>query len=59
MKISKARRAELYAAIAAPITDMRIQLLRLSSNNSLDDKLFKLEKQIWKNVKEVLNLEDS
>jgi len=59
MKISKARRAELYAAITVPITDMRIQLLRLSSNNSLDDKLFMLEKQIWKNVKETLNLEDS
>ena len=59
MKMSKARRAELYAAIATPIIDMRIHLLRLSSNNSLDDKLFRLEKQIWKNVKEVLNLEDS
>ena len=60
MRISGEKRSELYNAFANKIVDLRIELrmdhcLRMD-DEALDAKLFKLEHQIWTDIKKTLNI---
>ena len=55
MRLSEKKKAELYAAIADPITDERI---RFYGHDELDEKLFNLQNEIWRRVCKTLNLSD-
>ena len=63
MKLSEKKRVALYAAISEPITQKRITVAQsedvLGSKNAkdLDEMLSRLERQIWREVHAVLNLE--
>ena len=54
MKLSDKKSSEIYSAIRDPIMDARIKL-KLSEEQ--DYILFKLETEIWKNIKNVLKIE--
>lgn len=56
MKMSEKKRSAIYEAIANPIMDLRISLEREYNQDSLDQKLFKLEQQIWTKLKIALGL---
>ena len=61
MKLSGEKKNNLYSAIAGKIMDVRVELRtdsRLEDKEKLDARLFKLEQQIWSQVKTVLKLED-
>jgi len=61
MKLSDKRKQELYSAISARIMDLRVELKMnpdLSDLDKLDARLFKLEQEIWPDVKQALNLTD-
>lgn len=59
MKISDKNKMRLYTAIADPIMDERIMLQRYGSpgGEQLDNRLFKIQNDIWKKVCEVLKIE--
>jgi hypothetical protein len=57
MKMSEERQQKLYAAIADPITELRIKWLRSGGGNTRDDELFNLQHKIWRNVHTALNLD--
>jgi len=60
VRISGEKRSDLYSAFAARINDLRVELkidhcLRMD-DEALDAKLFKLEQQIWVDIKATLNI---
>ena len=60
MRISGENRSKLYNAFATRIMDLRIELrmdycLR-TDDDALDAKLFKLENEIWNDIKKTLNI---
>jgi len=58
MRISDKRAAAVYSAIADPITELRVS--SYSGQHTLeemDEKLFKLQQEIWWRLIEELNLE--
>ena len=60
MKLSDKKKTELYAACAAQIMDLRVELKmnpHLSEEKVMDERLFKLEKDIWADVKKALNFD--
>ncbi len=59
MKLSEKRSSELYSAIREPIIDLRIHTQNHAPNaEKMDELLFKVEQQIWRNVEKALNLKD-
>lgn len=60
MKLSDKKKSELYAAIAEPIMDERLMLQKYGSPGSeqLDERLFKMQNDIWRRVHKALNLDD-
>ena len=59
MRISEKKQSELYNEIAARIMDLRVELKmnpNLSDVDALDARLFKLEQEIWPDVKQALNI---
>ena len=57
-KLSERMKTKLYASISDPVMDLRLQIKRSEpiSKDKMDDFLFALEQQIWKEVKATLNL---
>jgi len=64
MRISESNRTKLYAAIHEPIMQKRIavkqskDVLGLKNADDIDEMLYKLNNDIWNEVKEVLNITD-
>lgn len=65
MNISEKKKSQLYAAISGPIMNNRISV-RQSKNvlgeknaNDIDDLLYKLERDIWVEVRQALNISGS
>lgn len=58
MKLSDQMQSKLYTAIHEPIMQLRILRLRDGKSKVLDDQLFKLNAEIWEEVKTALNLPD-
>jgi phage I-like protein len=59
MKLSKIKQQELYDAIATQIVNLRIKAMKVPgiiSHAEADEWLFKLEQDIWKQIKMVLKL---
>lgn len=59
MNISGKKRDELYNSFATKIMDLRVELKsnhRLREDEALDHRLFKLEQQIWLDIKKTLNI---
>ena len=58
MRISEKKKSDLYSAIREPIISLRISSKYSGgiSEALLDEKLFKLEQQIWKEVKAALGV---
>ena len=59
MNISDKKRNELYNASAVRIMDLRVELKmdhKLREDEALDARLFKLELQIWNDIKTTLNI---
>ncbi len=56
MKISEKRHANLYRAISNPIIDLRVRH-SMGEVKDLDEELFVLENRIYKEIKEVLELQ--
>lgn len=59
MNISDKKRDELYNAFAAKIMDLRVELKgdhSLREDEKLDYRLFKLEGEIWVDIKKALNI---
>ena len=59
MKISDQRKFSLYQAIAEPITEARIKVFRHKLDMfhfKVDDLLYELTEEIYKNVKKSLNI---
>lgn len=60
MKISEERKSNLHSAISGNIMDLRIMVERAKSANTeipIDQLLFDLETDIWKEVVDVLGIE--
>lgn len=61
MKLSGARKQELYGAIADKIMGLRLDVLRRGFpkevGETLDAKLFDLTNDIWRSVHKTLNLD--
>jgi len=60
MRMSEKKRMELYNAISERIMGFRIGIKTNppTNDNSLDDRLFRLELDIWKGLKKSLNIEE-
>ena len=60
MKLSEKRKSDLYSAVREPIMDMRLAAGRCDyiGSQEIDEKLFFLEREIWKQVKKALNLKE-
>lgn len=62
MKLSDQRTNELYEAISDPVTKGRLVIMRarehigLEDAEVLDDMMCDIERDIWKNVRDVLKL---
>ncbi len=59
MKISDKRQRNLYAAISGNIIDLRIEISRADKSGGkvdVDEKLFQLERSIWREVVKALNI---
>lgn len=58
MKISDKRASALYEAIREPVMTMRLSYTKARpiSADELDARLFKLEQEIWREVRKALNL---
>lgn len=57
MRISEKKERVLYGAISTRIMDLRIELQQnpeLADMDKLDYRLFKLEQEIWPDVKKAL-----
>lgn len=56
MNISDKKRQELYKAFSEPITKLRIEINRKDDIRvfEVDEKLFKLEQKIWREISAVL-----
>lgn len=52
--MSEKKQNNLFNSISSPITTLRIR--DRSENLDLDNELFKLQNEIWKNVHRILNL---
>ena len=65
MDISEQRKAALYKAISDPIMKRRISAamskdaLGASNAKKLDEVFYKLEREIWTDVKKVLEISDT
>jgi len=66
MKMSELKRLQVYAAISEPIMRKRIKIQLEDTDpvfpstlyvDDVDEMLFKLEQEIWKELKEALKLE--
>jgi hypothetical protein len=61
MKLSEKKRTELYKAISEPIFQTRIGISRMGPGDKkleqVDEKLFKLEQEIWKEVTKALGIQ--
>jgi len=57
MKLSEKRTTELFNAICEPITKHRITWMT-EENSGLDNALFQLQMEIWREVKLALNLKE-
>jgi hypothetical protein len=60
MQLSDKKRMELYKALSEPIMQVRIQVARMGPGDEklieIDDKLFRLEQEIWSSVTKVLGI---
>jgi hypothetical protein len=60
MQLSDKKRTELYKAFSEPIMQVRIQVARMGPGDEklieIDDKLCKLEQEIWSSVTKVLGI---
>jgi hypothetical protein len=60
MEISEKKKAELYKAFSEPIMKVRIQVARMGPGDeklmAIDEKLFKMEQEIWSEIAKVLNI---
>lgn len=65
MEISEQRKAALYKAISDPIMKRRIsaamsqEVLGAANAKKLEEVFYKLEREIWNDVKEVLEIADT
>ena len=63
MRMRDSKQAKLYSAISDPIMKRRIGIHKLNRKsvgaNSVDDMLFALEREIWKEIKKALNIQTS
>lgn len=58
MKISEKKKTELYKAIHEPIMQLRIRQNAGFSIEQMDEKLYALNNEIWKEVIKTLNIDD-
>lgn len=64
MKISEQRKAELYSSINMQIMDVRLDIatnansINMINVEVVDELLFKLNSNIWKEVKKTLNISE-
>ena len=60
MRMSEKKRSELYNAVRENIMVLRIEIpnMNMLTDEKIDDKLRKLEIDIWKDIKKTLNLQD-
>jgi len=61
MKLSEKRKAILFNAIADNVMDLRLKVQNRHGEyktTNLDTMLFNLQMDIWRNVKQALNLVD-
>jgi hypothetical protein len=62
MRISQKKQTELYKAISEPIFQARIRVARMGPGDKkleqVDEKLFRLEQEIWKEIKTTLGIKD-
>lgn len=59
MRISGENKNKLYSAVADKIMDLRAQIIsdeRMKNPEFLDQRLFKLEQQIWDGIKVALKI---
>ena len=65
MELSEKRRTALYAAISEPIMNKRIavaqsdNILGKKNSKDIDELLYKLERDIWREVRLALNISGS
>lgn len=65
MEISEPRKAALYKAISDPIMKRRIsvamsqEVLGTANAKQLDELFYKLEREIWTQVKDALDISDT
>ncbi|PCH98479.1 MAG: hypothetical protein COB84_01825 [Rhodobacteraceae bacterium] len=59
VRISEAKHSELYKAISGPIMDIRIENCTGMTGKEMDEKLFKLEIEIYNRINKTLNLTKS
>jgi hypothetical protein len=61
MKISQKKKTELYKAFSEPIMQVRIQVAQMGPGDEklmkIDEKLFKLEQEIWSEITKTLGIE--
>ena len=59
MRLSEEKQAKLYKAIYDPIMDERLMLQRYGSpgGEQMEERLFKMQNNIWRRVHEALNLD--
>jgi hypothetical protein len=61
MKLSQKKQTELYKAVSEPIFQVRVQVGRMGPGDEklmkVDEKLFKLELEIWKNIAQVMKID--
>jgi archaellum component FlaC len=59
MRISKKKRQELYKAFSDPIMKVRINIAQTKpSLPTVDEKLFRLEQEIWQEIKATLEIKE-
>ena len=62
MKISDLRKERLYQAIAEPLIEARIEVLKDGNSmtaNQVEERISELETAIWDQVKEALDITDT
>ncbi len=61
MKLSQKKTTQLYDAISNPIIDLRITIdqsknvLNNKNISDIDDKLFRLQRNIWKEISKIFD----
>jgi hypothetical protein len=62
MELSQKKRTELYKAFSEPIIKLRIQMSRMGPGDKklkeMDDKLFRLEQEIWREIAKALDIKN-